>query len=108
MDIQVALSEGRHPDFWGKNQLSLALRLLHFLMSQMEQVRFDGSIDMNGLVDALAMLRVRSAEFVAMWTYHEGNQWSSCFSVGVWATGCPNDLKLSCWNSPKRKPKGDA
>ncbi|CAJ1410432.1 unnamed protein product [Effrenium voratum] len=33
--------------------------LLHFLMSQMEQVRFDGSIDMNGLVDALAMLRVR-------------------------------------------------
>eukprot|EP00435_Cladocopium_sp_Y103_P031945 s726_g8.t1 len=33
--------------------------LLHFLMSQLQQVRKDGSIEMNDLVAALAMLRVR-------------------------------------------------
>ncbi|CAK9073686.1 unnamed protein product [Durusdinium trenchii] len=33
--------------------------LLHFLMSQLKQLRKDGSIDMEGLVSALAMLRVR-------------------------------------------------
>eukprot|EP00434_Breviolum_minutum_P004732 symbB.v1.2.004171.t1/scaffold233.1/size288367/2 len=33
--------------------------LLHFLMSQLQQLRKDGSIDMNDLVAALAMLRVR-------------------------------------------------